>query len=112
MLKLLKALYGIKQAPHEWNENINGYLLEIGFVRCYKDTCLYVKVSVNGHLIMIGLFVDDMVISYHESDKAEWLKIKILMKRKYKLSDMGELHHVLGMRVSTLAFRKAVLMSS
>lgn len=99
VLKLNKALYGTKQAPHEWNENINAYLLEIGFRRCTKDTCLYIKTSKSGKRILIGLFVDDMVISYKKCDKEEWMKMKIMIKMRYKLSDMGEVHQILGMRV-------------
>jgi hypothetical protein len=44
VLKLNKALYGIKQAPKEWNNDINNYIVkELGFVQCVKDTCVYVK---------------------------------------------------------------------
>jgi hypothetical protein len=40
ILKLNKALYGIKQAPHEWNNNIDMTLISLGFHRCVKDTCV------------------------------------------------------------------------
>lgn len=100
VLKLRRALYGIKQAPHEWNENINSYLVELGFKRCVMDTCLYVKVTRNNNIMIIGLFVDDIVVSYRKKDLEEWLKTKILLKRKYKMSDIGQLHHILGMRVT------------
>jgi hypothetical protein len=30
-LKLLKALYGLKQAPKLWHDEINGFLLSLGF---------------------------------------------------------------------------------
>jgi hypothetical protein len=99
VLKLKKALYGIKQAPHEWNKNINAFLLSIGFRRCLMDTCLYIKISRSGKMIIIGLFVDDITVSYHKCDLEEWMSMKVLMKLKYKLSDMGDIHHVVGMRV-------------
>ena len=76
VLKLRKALYGIKQAPHEWNKNINTFLLSIGFRRCVKDTCLYIKITRTGRRIIIGLFVDDMTISYSKKDIEEWMKMK------------------------------------
>ena len=34
VLKLKKALYGLKQAPWAWNNRINQYLEENGFVKC------------------------------------------------------------------------------
>ena len=70
VLKLNKALYGIKQAPRAWHQLIDAYLRQLGFTVMHKDTCRYVmKGSVSGELIMMGLFVDDMVISYHAHDK-------------------------------------------
>jgi hypothetical protein len=40
VLKLLKALYGTKQAPRAWNSNINELLVSVKFKRCSKDTCI------------------------------------------------------------------------
>jgi hypothetical protein len=39
VLKLNKALYGIKQAPREWHEEIDRYLRLIGYSPCRKDSC-------------------------------------------------------------------------
>lgn len=64
VLKLKKALYGIKQAPREWNININHYLISIGFCPCVKDPCIYTKASKTNNIIMLGLFVDDIMVSY------------------------------------------------
>jgi hypothetical protein len=42
-VKLLKSLYGLRQAPHEWFKVINSYLLSIGFVKIKSTTCLYMR---------------------------------------------------------------------
>jgi hypothetical protein len=103
VLKLLKALYGIKQASHEWNKHINAFLLELGFKRCVKDTCLYVKITATKRRIIIGLFVDDITASYDKRDKEEWMKIKAMLSIKYKLSSTSELHQMVGMKVKKLS---------
>jgi len=100
VLKLNKALYGIKQAPREWNENINAYLTSLEFHRCRKDPCIYIKVSKNNHNIILGLFVDDILVSYNNKDKDEWYKYKQQLKKQYELSDLGEVQHILGMRIT------------
>jgi hypothetical protein len=100
VLKLNKALYGIKQAPHEWNVNIHTFLISIGFTSCIKDTCIYIKVSKTNHTFILGLFVDDMVVSYNENDEQEWQLIKTTLKNKYDLSDISVAHHVLGMKIN------------
>jgi len=100
VLKLNKALYGIKQAPHEWNVEIDTYILSLGFRKCVKDTCVYVKVSKSGRIIILGLFVDDMIISYNETDEREWFEMKKRLMGKYELSDEGEAKMIVGMRLT------------
>ena len=100
VLKLLKALYGIKQAPKAWNDNINAYLLSLGFTACIKDTCIYVKRTKTNNDIMLGLFVDDVMPVYNKRDKNEWLQYKQQLMTKYEVSDLGRVNHILGMKVS------------
>lgn len=38
---LKKAIYGLKQASRAWTENINDYLLSLGFTRSQLDPCVY-----------------------------------------------------------------------
>lgn len=39
--KLNKSLYGLKQAPRVWNNEINQFLLSIGFKPNPHDPCIY-----------------------------------------------------------------------
>ena len=98
--KLNKALYGIKQAPKAWNDNINAFIKSLGYVQCIKDTCMYVKKSKTNRTMMLGLFVDDMMSVYKKQDRDEWNEYKKLMKKKYEISELGEVNHILGMKVT------------
>ena len=100
VLKLLKALYGIKQAPREWHEEIDRYLHQLGYTSCIKDSCVYWKKTRTHRIIMLGLFVDDITSLYHHHDKAEWVEDRTKLKSKYDLNELGELHHILGMNVT------------
>ena len=68
--KLKKSLCGLKQAPQEWNQMINGVLLEMGFEPLEADPCIYKKterVKVDGkdqirHSI-VALYVDDLLVA-------------------------------------------------
>ena len=100
VLKLNKALYGIKQAPHEWNACINECLQSMGFKACYKDPCVYVKQTKTNSKIVIGVFVDDITVTFSKRDTAEWHQYKNVMMSKYEMSELGEVNHILGMRVT------------
>jgi hypothetical protein len=99
VLMLQRALYGIKQAPRQWHEEIDRFLKSIGYTSCRKDTCLYYKLTSTNNIIIIGLFVDDIIVSCPRSDHNEWLNDKRELMRKYEMSDLGEVHHILGMKV-------------
>ena len=56
--KLIKTLYGLKQASKEFYEVLRSYLSSIGFIRNDVDQCVYTKTSNEGTNI-IGTHVDD-----------------------------------------------------
>jgi hypothetical protein len=41
--RLLRGLYGLKQAGRAWNQRLHAELVEIGFTRSDEDHCLYMK---------------------------------------------------------------------
>ena len=100
VMKLNRALYGIKQAPREWHKEIDTTLHTLGYTSCIKDTCLYWKRTRTNNIIILGLFVDDMPTAYHRLDQSEWKEDKEKLKLKYELSELGDVHHVLGMKIT------------
>lgn len=40
--KLRKAVYGLKQAPWAWYNELKGFLLSYGFVNSHSDTSLFI----------------------------------------------------------------------
>src|SRR5271167_1852034 len=71
----------------------------INFTRCISDPCVYYKLSKTNQLIILGLFVDDVVIIYSKQDESEWFESKELIKAKYKIKDLGDVNFILGMRI-------------
>src|SRR5277367_395470 len=41
--KLIKTLYGLKQAGHEWNKELDKKLRKHGYHRLQSDPCVYVR---------------------------------------------------------------------
>jgi hypothetical protein len=96
---LIKALYGIKQAPAEWNHEFNGTIVSHGFKRCTSDSCVYMKMSKTNRQIIIFLFVDDIIIAVHPEDKPEWKEIQSAITLKYKIVDLGQCKWILQMGI-------------
>jgi hypothetical protein len=97
--KLQKALYGTKQAPHNWNEDLNESLIGLKYERSISDPCVYWKHSRSGRTIIIGVFVDDCTVICDKEDLVEWEETKNQLTHRYDISDMGDAEHLLGMRV-------------
>jgi hypothetical protein len=97
---LQRALYGLKQSGREWNTHLNEFVLSLGFKRCVSDTCVYVKTSRTGRIMIISIYVDDIPSAYDERDRAEWLEIKQLFFEKYKIKFLGEADWLLNMRIT------------
>lgn len=97
--RLLKTIYGLKQASRVWNVQIDAFLKEIGFTRTYSDTGVYVYRRQEGNIvIMLVLYVDDMAIM--GNSLTEINRIKVILKTRYEMSDLGELKDFLGIRIT------------
>ena len=96
--KLRKSLYGLKQAPRQWYQKFDTFMHSHGFKRSAEDPCLYVKRPRNGQLIMLILYVDDMLITSHSNKDISDLKQKL--SSQFDMKDLGDAHHILGMRIT------------
>ncbi|CAL9026795.1 unnamed protein product [Prunus brigantina] len=95
--KLHKALYGLKQAPRAWYSEIDGYFAECGFTKSQSEATLYVKARGEASILIISIYVDDIVYTRNDQEMLEDFKKD--MKEKYEMTDLGLLHHFLGMGV-------------
>ena len=94
--KLKKSLYGLKQAPREWHSKMDAFLLSQNFQRCRSDPNVYIQQS-NGHLIIIVLYVDDLLIT--GSTVASISAIKTALHNAFEMSDLGLLKQFLGLEI-------------
>jgi hypothetical protein len=96
VLKLRKALYGLRQAPRAWNSKLDATLVELGFVKCPSEAGLYRK-KVQDSVLIIGVYVDDLVITGGNSQAINDFKRQ--MKSKFSMTDLGLLSYYLGIEV-------------
>nr|GEW92279.1 hypothetical protein [Tanacetum cinerariifolium] len=86
--KVVKALYGLHQAPRAWYETLANYFLENGFQRGKIDQTLFIKRQ-KGDILLVQIFVDDIIFGATNKDLCK--SFEKLMKDKFQMSSMGEL---------------------
>jgi transposase InsO family protein len=98
-LQLKKSLYGLKQSGRTWWIEMGDKLAKLGFKRLESDWGLYVQPrSQRNGLIIILVYVDDFVIAGDSKKELQGLLEKL--KGFWKLSEMGEVSTILGMKVT------------
>jgi len=93
--RLLRLIYGLKQASHVWNIQLHEFLIKIGFKRSNAETCLYVNTELG---IVIAIWVDDILIA--SKSEQNIVKVKGQLAGTFRMKDLGQLNHFLGMRVT------------
>ncbi|GJU80397.1 putative ribonuclease H-like domain-containing protein [Tanacetum coccineum] len=94
--KVVKALYGLHQAPRAWYDTLANYLLCNGFERGKIDQTLFIKRH-KGHILLVQIYVDDIIFGSTKKELCD--EFEKLMKDKFQMSSMGELTFFLGLQV-------------
>ncbi|GJV39653.1 ribonuclease H-like domain-containing protein [Tanacetum coccineum] len=94
--KVVKALYGLHQAPRAWYATLSTLLLKNGYRRGTIDKTLFIKKDKND-IMLVQVCVDDIIFG---STKRHWCdEFEALMKSIFQMSSMGELTFFLGLQV-------------
>lgn len=94
--KLIKALYGLRQAPRAWYAKLNKCLEELGFVRCPYEHAVYVR-RADGEILVVSVYVDNLLVT--GTSIKEVSKFKNQMNMQFEMTDLGKLSYYLGMEV-------------
>ncbi|GJV29575.1 putative ribonuclease H-like domain-containing protein [Tanacetum coccineum] len=94
--KVVKALYGLHQAPRAWYATLSTFLEEHGYRRGSIDKTLFIKKN-KKDIMLVQVYVDDIIFG---STKKSWCdEFETLMKGRFQMSSMGELTFFLGLQV-------------
>jgi hypothetical protein len=96
VMRLHKALYGLRQAPRAWNSQLDTELQKLGFIKCRSEHGLYTRVKSKLRLI-VGVYVDDLIIMGESTKEVSLFKAE--MKNIFRMSDLGILSYSLGIKV-------------
>jgi Reverse transcriptase (RNA-dependent DNA polymerase) len=95
--KLLKTLYGLKQGAKNWYDALCKVLIDLDFQRAEADHGIFFK-QMGTDIIILAVHVDDCMLL-----GSSWRLIdefKVQMNKTYKISDLGAIHWLLGIKVT------------
>jgi hypothetical protein len=96
VLRLRKALYGLRQVPRAWNAKLDATLRSLGFTRCETEHAIYARRRGKFELI-VGVYVDDLIVT--ETREVDIAGFKREMAKRFRMSDLGPLSYYLGIEV-------------
>jgi len=95
--KLVKSLYGLKQASRKWYEKLTSLLHHHHYNQSTSDHSLFIKKTVTSFTILL-VYVDDVIIA--GDSLFEFQSIKVILHSSFKIKDLGQLKYFLGLKVA------------
>jgi Reverse transcriptase (RNA-dependent DNA polymerase) len=95
-MKLLKSIYGMKQASRIWNKTFHKAVTSWGFQCVPCEWCVYYRRSSTGTIIF-AVHVNDIISA--ASSTAENNLFKQLLRQQWEISDLGPARYALGISI-------------
>ena len=97
--KLIKSLYGTKQASRLWQMKLRDHLVRnMGFKCSLNDPCMYVKRDDKGGVMILGVYVDDIILAHKNVDVNVFID-QFCGKDGFNSKHLGRLSWFLGMSI-------------
>ncbi|KAL8120516.1 hypothetical protein AgCh_017628 [Apium graveolens] len=98
--RLIKSLYGLKQASRQWFAKLLGELQLHGFTQSKNDYSLFIK-RTNQCTTIAAVYVDDTIIT--GNDDTEIQALKVHLHATFSIKDLGLMSYFLGIEIGYLA---------
>ncbi|XP_019155737.1 PREDICTED: uncharacterized protein LOC109152493 [Ipomoea nil] len=91
--KLLRSLYGLRQASRQWNVKLTRALQAAGFKQSSADPSLFTKAKDDAFLALL-IYVDDILVAGTSPSQIQ--SLKQMLDDAFKIKDLGTLNYFLG----------------
>ncbi|KAJ9556184.1 hypothetical protein OSB04_010798 [Centaurea solstitialis] len=88
--KLLKSIYGLKQASRSWNLHFDERIKEFGFAKSEFEPCVYTKFSGS-------IYVDDILLIGNDVPTLQ--SVKSWLSKCFQMKDLGEAAYILVIKI-------------
>ncbi|KAM4061869.1 reverse transcriptase (RNA-dependent DNA polymerase) [Hirsutella rhossiliensis] len=94
VLRLRKALYGLRRSPLLWQQMLTSSLEELGFRKVPQEPCVMMKGAVT-----VFFYVDDIIWAFRKEDEGVVEEATRGLQKKISLTRLGEPRWFLGIRI-------------
>ncbi|CAN3503153.1 Retrotransposon Gag-Pol polyprotein [Diutina catenulata] len=98
LLRLRKAVYGLKQSSRLWYQCLHNFLLSNGFVDSAAADSLYVRVHDGRVVVALAVFVDDIVIAARSTFLRD--ETLDLLRSRFGIKDLGPPRSILKINLT------------
>lgn len=95
--KLLKSLYGLKQASRKWYERLTSLLVQHEYTQAASNHSLFAKTTLWLFTLLL-VYVDDVILAGNSLSKFSF--IKRVLHASFQIKDLGQLKYFLGIEVA------------
>lgn len=95
--KLIKSIYGLRQASRQWNKKLSDFLVVLGFKESLADYAFFVHQQ--GDLFTIAvIYIDDILLTGNRTTFI--VDVKVALHTKFSIKNLGQAKYYLGLEVS------------
>jgi hypothetical protein len=94
--KLLKSIYGLKQASRSWNLCFDEVVKGFGFIKNVEEPCVYKKVC-GSAVVFLVLYVDGILVIGNDISMMQ--AVKSSLRKSFSMKDLGEATYILGIKI-------------
>jgi len=101
-------VYGLKQAGHELNNELNKQLESLGWKPTIVDPCMYIRESPEG-IEVVAVWVNNLL--FFASNESLMNKMKLKLKSIFDITDLGEPAKIVGIKIERDCMKGTIMIS-
>ncbi|CAI7898493.1 unnamed protein product [Closterium sp. NIES-54] len=106
---LRRPVYGLRQAPHEWQDTLTTTLAALGFAPASADSSLFLRTNTLLPPFYVLVYVDDLVFATADTEALTLVKSELQKRHTY--TDLGELRSYLGLQITWDRARRTITLT-